>query len=197
MLNLKIPPSRTCLITPLCSLCKQHNAYDCEKLAYISNLVCKDIKQYSDTYGILKFLLLQENPETQQHFATILQAESHVEKRRNTQMWHYYDKNIVQPIMTSGILKYLTHGEEINTGFLQRLCALIDVNSFEIRAPDTGSMKGVYIGGALLSHDCMANTCIAIDDKYCMKIYANRAIKIGEIITNCYTNILLVSRHPT
>lgn len=125
---------------------------------------------------------------------TILLAESHLDERRNTKIWHYYRKNVVEPILQSGIVKFLSDREEINEEFLQRLCALIDVNSFEIRAPDRGSMRGVYVKGALLSHDCVANTCIAIDDKYCIKIYASRDIRAGEIITNCYTNILLVSR---
>ncbi|XP_065368686.1 SET domain-containing protein SmydA-8-like [Calliphora vicina] len=182
---------QTCFITPLCEKCKQHYEYDCQKLATMTDLNIHNLKQHPDTYGLIKFLLLQENPLTQQHFLTILQAENHMEQRRNTPIWLYYSKNAIQPILQSGILNYLSYASQINEEFLQCLCGFIDVNSFEIRAPDVGSMKGVYVKGALLSHDCMANTCIAIDDKYCMKIYANRAIEAGEIVTNCYTNILL------
>lgn len=137
---------------------------------------------------------MRENPETREHFKIVLQAESHLEQRRNSKIWQYYDKCVVRPILNSGLLLGFTNSKEIQEDFLQNLCSLIDVNSFEIRAPDDGFMKAVYIQAALLSHDCMANTCLAIDDKYCMKIYANRAIQMNEIITNCYTNILLVSQ---
>lgn len=159
----------------------------------VSHLNVKLLQKFSDSYGIIKFLLLQDNPNTKKYFDLILQAECHLEKRRNTDIWLDYNKNIVQPIINSNILKYLSNGLEINEDFLQRLCAIIDVNSFEIRAPDSGSMKSVYIYGSLMSHDCMANASIAIDDKYCIKIYANQDIKIGEIIKICYTNVLLVS----
>ena len=153
------------------------------------------LKVYPETYGFIKFLLLRENPETQQHFTVVLQAESHLEQRRNSKIWQYHDKCVIQPIINSGLLTGFTNANEIHEDFLQNLCSLIDVNSFEIRAPDTGFMKAVYVQAALLSHDCMANTCLAIDDKYCMKIYANRAIKMNETVTNCYTNILLVSHN--
>ncbi|KAM7343123.1 uncharacterized protein ACRADG_010265 [Cochliomyia hominivorax] len=183
---------KMCLITPLCVQCKQHNDYDCQKLAEIAaTLDIKNLQEHPDTYGLIKFLLLQENPQTKPHFITILLAESHLDERRNTKIWSYYDTHVIQPILQSGIIKYFSDKDLINEEFLQRLCALIDVNSFEIRAPDNGSMRGVYVKGALLSHDCLANTCIAIDEKYAIKIYANRDIKAGEIITNCYTNILL------
>lgn len=183
---------RVCFLAPLCNKCKQHYSYDCQKFANISAVDIKILQKFPDIYGILKFLLLQDNPTTEEHFNTILQAEHHLEQRRDTEIWKYYTNNVVDPILKSGIRKCLSNGSQINAEFLHRLCALIDVNSFEIRAPDSGSMKGVYVKGALLSHDCVANTCIAIDDKYCMKIYANRAIKCGEVVTNCYTNILLV-----
>lgn len=158
----------------------------------MTNLDCNLLKRFNECYGIIKCLLLQENPETKSYFDLMLQAECYLEQRRNTDIWSHYNTNVVQPIMKSRLTEYLSHGSQINEDFLQRLCALIDVNGFEIRAPDSGCMKGVYLQGTVLTHDCTPNTQVAIDDKYCMKIYASRAIEAGETVTNCYTNVLLV-----
>uniref|UniRef100_A0A1B0BYW9 SET domain-containing protein n=1 Tax=Glossina palpalis gambiensis TaxID=67801 RepID=A0A1B0BYW9_9MUSC len=100
---------------------------------------------------------------------------------------------IYEPIIKSGFAKYLRFASIINKDFLQLLCALIDVNAFEIRAPDGNPMKGLYVQGALLSHDCVANTVISIDNSYRMKIYASQEIEPGQI-TNCYINVLLGTR---
>ncbi|XP_013099949.2 SET domain-containing protein SmydA-8 [Stomoxys calcitrans] len=180
-----------CKITNLCRNCRSHNQYDCEKLASMKNLDCDLLKKFGECYGIVKCLLLQENPETRPYFERMLVAECYLEQRRGTDIWKHYNVNVVKPLMKCGILKYLSHGSQVNDDLIQRLCALIDVNGFEIRAPDGGSMKGVYIQATLLSHDCTPNTEIAIDDKYCMKIYANREIQADEAVTNCYTNVLL------
>ncbi|XP_073812483.1 SET domain-containing protein SmydA-8-like [Musca autumnalis] len=181
----------SCKITNLCLNCKDHNKYDCSKLASMENLNCDLLKRNTECYGIIKCLLLQENPETKSYFDTMLEADCYLEERRGTEIWSHYDANVVKPLLKSNILKYLTHGAEVNEDFIQRLCALIDVNGFEIRAPDYGTMKGVYLRGTILTHDCTPNTQVAIDDKYCMKIYASRTIEPGETITNCYTNVLL------
>ncbi|XP_005188644.2 uncharacterized protein LOC101899433 [Musca domestica] len=182
---------RSCKITNLCLNCKEHNKYDCEKLAAMENLNCDLLKRNTECYGIIKCLLLQENPDTKAYFDSMLEADCYLEERRGSDIWSHYHVNVVEPLMKSNILKYLRHGERVDEDFLQRLCALIDVNGFEIRAPDYGTMKGVYLRGTILTHDCTPNTQIAIDDKYCMKIYASRAIEAGEIVTNCYTNVLL------
>ncbi|XP_075166931.1 uncharacterized protein LOC142239052 [Haematobia irritans] len=157
----------------------------------MTNLDYDLLKKFGECYGIIKCLLLQENPETCSYFDRMMTAECYLDKRRGTDIWKHYNANVVKPLMKSRISEYLTHGSKLNEDFIQRLCALIDVNGFEIRAPDEGAMKGVYIQATILGHDCTPNTEIDIDDKYCMKIYANREINAGENVTNCYTNVLL------
>uniref|UniRef100_A0A1A9X3N9 SET domain-containing protein n=1 Tax=Glossina brevipalpis TaxID=37001 RepID=A0A1A9X3N9_9MUSC len=181
---------KSCKITPLCGKCQQHNQLECEKLSSMRDLQTAELVKYNETYGIIKCLLIKENAKTEKYFEQFMEAESHLEQRRNTVIWREHQRNIVEPIIKSGFINYLRFASIINEDFLQLLCALVDVNAFEIRAPDGHTMRGIYLQGALLSHDCTANTVVSIDDYYCMKIYANQDIKCGQIITNCYINVL-------
>ncbi|KAL9875751.1 SET domain-containing protein SmydA-8-like isoform 1-T1 [Glossina fuscipes fuscipes] len=183
-----------CKIMPLCGTCQQHNQPECEKLSSMKGLQTDELIKYNETYSIIKCLLIKENIKTEKYFAQFLEAESHIEQRRNSVIWRKYQQNIVEPIIKSGFAKYLRFASIINEDFLQLLCALIDVNAFEIRAPDGNPMKGLYVQAALLSHDCVANTVISIDSSYRMKIYASQEIEPGQIITNCYINVLLGTR---
>ena len=159
----------------------------------MTDLKADALKKYPETYGIIKCLLLSENPEGKDDFQKILQLESHREKRRNTAVWQERNKNVVQPILTSNLNKYLQLGSKIDAEFLQHLCGILDVNTYEIRAPDTAAMSALYLKGSLLAHQCCPNANVAIDEVYRIKIYANRNIDKEEMVTNCYTNILLVS----
>uniref|UniRef100_A0A1A9UZ37 SET domain-containing protein n=1 Tax=Glossina austeni TaxID=7395 RepID=A0A1A9UZ37_GLOAU len=183
-----------CKITPLCGKCQKHNQPECEKLSSMKGLQTDELIKCNETYSIIKCLLIKENIKTEKYFAQFLEAESHIEQRRNSVIWWEHQRNVVEPIIKSGFANYLRFASIINEDFLQLLCALIDVNAFEIRAPDGNPMKGLYVQGALLSHDCIANTVISIDDSYCMKIYASQEIEPGQIITNCYINVLLGTR---
>lgn len=159
----------------------------------MTDLKADVLKKYPETYGIVKCLLLSENPEGKNDFNKILELESHVDKRRNTPVWQERNKNVVQPILKSNIQKYLQLNSKIDEEFLQQLCGILDVNPFEIRAPDMAAMRGVYLKGSLLAHHCCPNANVAIDELYRIKFYANRDIDKEEMVTNSYTNILLVS----
>ncbi|XP_075168028.1 SET and MYND domain containing, arthropod-specific, member 6 [Haematobia irritans] len=183
-----------CSISPLCLDCQSHSEYDCSTLAKLTTLpdVKLDLlKKFLDTYGMLKCLLLHENVETRDHFERMLGMESHLEKRRNTSIWQQHNKEIIQPLMKSNVLKGLEIGERASEDFLQKICSIWDVNSHEIRAPDTASMRGLYVNVSILAHNCCPNANQAIDDQYRMKVYANRDIAKEEMVTNSYTNLLL------
>ncbi|XP_059225220.1 SET domain-containing protein SmydA-8 [Stomoxys calcitrans] len=183
-----------CSISPMCLECQTHSEYDCSTLMRLTSLpdVKLDLlKKHLDTYGLLRCLLLQENPETREHFERMLNMESHLEKRRNTPIWQQHNKEIIQPLIKSNILKGLQMAESINEDLLQKICSIWDVNSHEIRAPDTAAMRGLYVNVSLLAHHCCPNANQAIDDQYRMKVYANRDIGKDEMVTNSYTNLLL------
>lgn len=83
---------------------------------------------------------------------------------------------------------------------IQRICAAIDVNSFEVRGPPVPSigcaevLRGVYLKAALLAHDCVANTHMAINDNNTLVCHASVDIKKGEPIYYNYTDPLKVRR---
>ncbi|KAM7342415.1 SET and MYND domain containing, arthropod-specific, member 6 [Cochliomyia hominivorax] len=180
-----------CHISPLCLDCNQHSEFDCNTLAAMSELKYEELKKSTDTYGIIKCLLLSENPEGKKDFNKILELESHLEKRRKTDVWQERNKKIIQPILKSNLKNYLQLADKLDEEYLQHLCGVLDVNTYEIRAPDEASMSALYINASLLSHDCCPNANVAIDEMYRIKIYANRDIAQEEMVTNCYTNVLL------
>lgn len=58
--------------------------------------------------------------------------ESHCDLRRGTAIWQLHDQKVVQPLMAAaGFLRY-----EEDANWLQRLCGILDVNSFEVRTPN-------------------------------------------------------------
>ncbi|XP_005188645.2 SET domain-containing protein SmydA-8 [Musca domestica] len=188
---------RKCSIAPLCLDCAEHNdEFDCNVLAAAGAVSLPDVrvdilKKHFDTYGLLQCLLLHENPQTRKTFGKMLQMEAHLEKRRNTKIWQEHDRDIVQPLLQSNIWRGFEMAPNINGDFLQKILAIWDVNSHEIRAPDAEIMRGLYPQVSLLAHNCCPNANQAIDDQYRMKVYANREIGRGEVVTNSYTNLLL------
>uniref|UniRef100_A0A1B0G1M5 SET domain-containing protein n=1 Tax=Glossina morsitans morsitans TaxID=37546 RepID=A0A1B0G1M5_GLOMM len=181
-----------CSITPLCSNCRSHHLYDCNTLSLMSKEVqFENLRKNPESYGLLKLFLLKENPDTAEYFEKILQLESHLDKRRNTTIWQEHNDKVVQPLLHCGMKEYFKYDDTLDEDSIQRLCGILDVNAYEIRAPDQGGMRGLYLNASTITHQCNANANVAIDHQYRIKVYANRDIDKDETISTCYTNILL------
>lgn len=95
-------------------------------------------------------------------------------------------------------LRLLEGDEEEIRNLVQRISAAIDVNSFAVRGPPLPGigcaevLRGVYLKAALLAHDCVGNTHMAISDNNTLVCHANTDIKKGETIFNNYTDALKV-----
>lgn len=118
-----------------------------------------------------------------------MNLEAHLEERRNTHVWKERQEEIE-------ILKSFEFFE--NDEDLQRLCGIIDVNSFELRSPGTldSALRGLYAEAALMAHDCRGNTHLTVDDDFQLTVYASQSIDEGEPILFNYTSSLLVSFIP-
>lgn len=87
----------------------------------------------------------------------------------------------------------------IDTNLVQKICGIIDVNSFEVRGPLIPGigvaevLRGVYLKAALLAHDCTANTHMSINDNNLLVCHASVDIKQGDPIYYNYTDPLKVS----
>lgn len=84
-----------------------------------------------------------------------------------------------------------------NAGDLvQKICGILDVNSFELRSPGglgESLLRGLYPQTSLIAHDCRGNTHITVDDKFQLTVFASLSIQEGEIIYFNYTSSLSVS----
>lgn len=150
-------------------------------------------------------------------FEEILSMESHCSVRRDTLIWNTHAKNVVKPLREAGITAAMNEGRQlpctIDDHFVQKICGILDVNTFEVRTPnfEVGAsafvashchwrvyllqefpVRGLYTQAALLAHDCIGNTFITVDNVRRLKIFAAVDIASGEIIYNNYTATLYV-----
>lgn len=97
-----------------------------------------------------------------------------------------------QVLRENGILT-----SEEDAEFVQKICGILDVNSFEVRGPpsesgETEKLRGIYLRAALMAHDCVANTHLAVGDDFEMSIHASVPIPLGHPIYFNYTSAMQV-----
>ncbi|XP_004517861.1 protein msta [Ceratitis capitata] len=182
---------RICQVFALCDNCASHNEYDCGLLAGMKDIQVDLVKENPLIYGLLKCLLLRENPENTAYYGQLIQMESHLEARRGSEIWRDLQQRAVEPLLQSGLTKYLKDTQSVDENLLHKYLAIIDVNCFEIRAPDEGQLRGIYPLAALMAHNCVSNVQASIDEHYQMKVYARCDVSKGALLYNCYTNVLL------
>lgn len=191
--TLIIVPSK-CRLLPLCVECTEHDVRDCKRLAEVQ-LQPEQVQQlqaYTEIHSALRYLLLREHAETQTQYEQLLQMDAQLVLRRDTEIWRTYRDQVIAPLQSTGLLLQLRNGGEIDEELLQRLLGVADINAYEIRAPESGSgMRGIYRRAALFAHSCTPNLVTAIDEEQRIKVYASRFIAAGEILYNCYTNLLM------
>lgn len=129
-----------------------------------------------------------------------MRLESHISKRRDTWIWRMHKLNVERVLQEAGQLTE----EDIQEEIIQKICGILDVNSFEVRpielknyvqnvSGEGNFLRGVYLQAALMAHDCVGNTHLAVDDDFCMFVHASTPIAEGDTIFFNYTNALLVS----
>ncbi|KAL7736745.1 hypothetical protein ACLKA6_015598 [Drosophila palustris] len=183
-----------CRLLPLCVECVSHDGRDCSRLAAVQlkEEQLEQLQAQTEISDALRYLLLREHPETQAQYEKLLQMDSQLALRRDSDIWRSYRDQVVAPLQSSGLLLQLRNGAEIDEELLQRLLGIADINAYEIRAPEAGgAMRGLYMRAGLFAHSCMPNLVTAIDEQRHIKVYASCAIAAGEILYNCYTNLLL------
>lgn len=211
-----------------------HDSYECQTFSEW-NLPRTFFLDHFDVLTPLRvlLLLLQQSKKdekdgdgvsngrpTQIDFEEIFNMESHCTVRRDTMIWQTHAKNVVKPLQEKSIMIALNERHQlpcaIDADFVQKICGILDVNTFEVRTPnfEVGSpctlmapirkswfmsisfqefpVRGLYCQAALLAHDCIGNTFITVDNARQLKIFAAVDIAPGEIIYNNYTATLYV-----
>lgn len=108
--------------------------------------------------------------------------------------------NVERVLQESGLL----NPDDIKDEIAQIVCGILDVNAFEVRPVECGNLvqgmnpgeclRALFLEAALMAHDCVGNTHLAVDDSFCITVRASRFIAKGETVFFNYTNALLVSK---
>ncbi|XP_072750457.1 uncharacterized protein [Anoplolepis gracilipes] len=121
----------------------------------------------------------------------INQMEAHLDKRIGTPVWKEKEIDVVDVIQK---LRIPDKTEPPSAELMQKLCGILDVNTFELRSPgvlDGLLLRGLYIEAILMAHDCRSNTYLTVDDNFQLIVYASVPIKQDEPILFNYTSSLL------
>ncbi|CAG9857895.1 unnamed protein product [Phyllotreta striolata] len=140
----------------------------------------------------LRFMLLKKsNPDL---WKTLVELESHIEARRDTPIWKNHQVSIIDTLKSVGFIN-----EEFTEELVQKICGIIDVNSFEIRPPKSNfnltdphqqCPRGLYINAALMAHDCTSNTFLSVNDDFVLTVKASTNIAKNSPIFFNYSNVL-------
>ncbi|XP_015126796.1 SET domain-containing protein SmydA-8 [Diachasma alloeum] len=133
----------------------------------------------------LRLWLLQEADGDS--WRALMGLEAHLEDRKDTRVWQDRQETVVDVLRRLGLA-------ENADNVLQRICGIVDVNSFELRSPGTlenSPLRGLYPKAALMAHDCRGNTHLTVDDDFNLTVYASLSIDKGAPILFNYTSSLL------
>lgn len=146
---------------PLCWTCyDQHDELECNALNEL-NLPKSLLIEHFDVITPLRVLLLlwqhhkknginsiadhtdvklDNKNSSWDHIDEMLRLESHCSLRQHTMIWNTHEINVVQPLRD--IADIFTKFSEqnipwqIDDKFIQKICGIFDVNSFEVRTPN-------------------------------------------------------------
>ncbi|XP_017465316.1 PREDICTED: uncharacterized protein LOC108358464 [Rhagoletis zephyria] len=183
---------KKCEFFPLCIDCPTHNAYDCDFFCNATAVAGISKNLLVENYailGVLKLLLLMENPQTSEYCAPLGTTPGAAVV--DSEAWQEREVQIITPILKSGLVNAFKR-VKVTHDLLHTLCWRIDANAFDVTANDGNTLKGVYVCGAQLPHNCVPNTVVTFDEgTFRLKLYASVRIRAGDVIYNCYTNPLM------
>uniref|UniRef100_A0A0C9R3R4 Msta_1 protein n=2 Tax=Fopius arisanus TaxID=64838 RepID=A0A0C9R3R4_9HYME len=189
LLDLKFP-CKICETAIFCSSsCEDrrglHTTRECEAFTRWGSLKGLSWTEFREILFPLRLWLLQEAEES---WSEIMRLEAHLDVRRTTKVWKDRQETVVD------VLKRVGLAPKDSDEVLQRICGIIDVNSFELRSPgtlDSSPLRGLYPRAALMTHDCRGNTHLTVDDDFNLTVYASLPIDKGSPILFNYTSSLL------
>lgn len=134
-------------MVPLCWNCHDnHDAIECETMKKLELPYTFLIDNF-DVVTPLRVLLLFYRYAEQKardiddinlkyQIDEMLNMESHCDERRGTWIWNEHAKNVIQPLRDINIDKIFQLVDApwtLTDDFLQKLCGILDVNTFEVR----------------------------------------------------------------
>lgn len=183
-----------CQVAPVCDVqCERHGDHsemECDALRQAAQKYPLVLAEHSQMVLPLRCLLQVRNLPADPRWINFLELESHEKDRKDTLIWRDHQLNVVEVMRTHELLS-----SSEDDDLVQKICGILDVNSFEVRGPVSKSgeserLRGVYLRAALMAHDCLANTHLAVDDAFQMTIHASVPISRGQPIYFNYTSAM-------
>ncbi|XP_058831016.1 SET domain-containing protein SmydA-8-like [Topomyia yanbarensis] len=183
-----------CGKAPLCYDCHGHDDVECDFYRK-SNLDKNFIYNHFSVITPVRCLLLYRID--QDRYNEMMRMEAYLEERRGTEIWDVHEKCVVKPLLENGIFE--NFGDlEVTGELIQRICGILDMNTFELRGNDDSPgmqlhnlARGLFPKTALMTHSCIPNTLLSIDGSSNVRVYTTVPVKMGEILHNSYTRSLL------
>lgn len=118
------------------------------------SLLLFETKKYF--FNFHSFLLqIERNPDRWETEISLM--EHHENARRNLPQWNVDQNNIVGYLHGPCKLK-----SRFSADMIQRICGIIEVNSFEARTIYGHEIRCIFPKTAIMSHSCVPNTCHSI-----------------------------------
>lgn len=128
-------------------------------------------------------LLKRSNP---QQYENIMNLESHLDERINTQLYLILKANLVTFVIQ--VLGLTEFDEES----ILRVASILDTNAFDVR-PKGGQQRfrAIFVTASMMAHQCKPNTKhVFMGDESNFTLVATVPIAKGEMITTTYTQTL-------
>ncbi|XP_058795741.1 SET domain-containing protein SmydA-8-like isoform X2 [Phymastichus coffea] len=190
-----------CNVAPLCSkICEDaigfHAARECNVFREKQASLLNNLNLLARVLLHLRLWLLKD--EDDGVWNSLMSMEAHLNERRNTAVWKDCETRIVNVFKKFSLYAPTEHNQDES---LQKLCGIVDVNTFELRSPagpigiatgiTKGGLRGLFRRAALMAHSCRPNAHISVDEHFRMTVYAALPLTAGDLITFNYTSSLV------
>ncbi|CAB0037977.1 unnamed protein product [Trichogramma brassicae] len=173
-----------------------HTSWECEFFREKAQLIGTDVAELLSVLLHARLCLLRDRqPEL---WRQIMAMESHLDERRGAPVWQERELGVVSVLRKYG----LEDDSSADPDELQRLCGVVDVNCFELRAPssrpyqressqdDNCLLRGLYATASIMSHECRGTACLAADESFSMSVYTAVPLARGQTVSFNYTSSL-------
>ncbi|XP_052128169.1 uncharacterized protein LOC113211356 [Frankliniella occidentalis] len=167
---------------------------DCEKLAAHAQWECKALRKATVTLppaAVLPLRCLLGVRSGLDGWTTFLELEAHLDQRRGTAVWSDRQSQVVEVLRAAGVVPADGSEDEL----VQRICGILDVNSFEVRGPAAAGSAGeplraVFLRAAMMAHSCVPNCQLSVDDNLQLQVRASCAVPRATPVQYNYCELL-------
>lgn len=191
---------------PLCSKCgwpvcgeecenlPQHKDYECQVLTQANERFNMDAAlNGNNENGVPQLecitplrLLLESERNVERWNKEVKNMEAHNKIRCQKSQWKSDHVNIVN------YLRKRLNLDRFSEEFIQTVCGILDVNTFEVRTTKGYSARGIYPTVAMMNHSCVSNTSHTISPvDYRIRLRTTLKVPAGGELYASYTHSLL------